>query len=473
MSNLIIFIIAGCCSVVMAILLARLAGLSFQTKINLESKRVAPKVEGGSLKSAVFKEVSSLLDSPEKTDEIAKALEGLVSEEMEKRAVIVDKELTKKYETVIKQKTKNEEFAWSKYNKTLSEKKSTDAVIHSIAQGLVVVDSNGKVIMMNPAAEKLLETNKKDKIGKSIVDDTRDEQMISLNKDFSGEEKEIELISQADDTTKTLRSSSAVIENENGQTIGMVSVLSDVTKQKQLNRMKNDFVANVTHELRTPLITIDKSISLLRSQAAGPVSETQEQFLTIAERNIKRLGSLINDLLDLSKLEAGKMEMKFEKSSVDFVVSDVAQTFTAWAEAKSITIEKNIEDNIPEIDIDPNRIIQVITNLAGNALKFTPKEGKIIFGAKYLKDSREVVFSVADTGIGIPEDDISKIFDKFYQTGERAPTDISGTGLGLSICREMVDAHKGRIWAESKKGEGAKFLFALPQDNKMMEVDNG
>jgi len=318
--------------------------------------------------------------------------------------------------------------------------------------------------MMNPAAERMLGVSRKDKIGKRILDDLKEEQLVALVKDSPNrEEKEIELISQQDETKKILRASSAVIENEHGQTVGMVSVLSDITKQKELDRMKSSFVANVSHELRTPLVAIDKSLSLILSKSTGEISETQEQFLTLAERNLKRLSLLVNDLLDLAKLEAGKMEIRPMPESIDKVIYESVETLNTWAKTKSINIETKIESGLPQVNIDSARIIQVLNNLIGNAIKFTPNNGSIVVEIKLMqKERRAIEVSVTDTGVGIAGDDLPKVFDKFYQAGERVSTDINGTGIGLSIAKEIVELHGGKIWVESGRGNGAKFIFRLP-----------
>jgi PAS domain S-box-containing protein len=341
----------------------------------------------------------------------------------------------------------------------LSAKKETEAVIRSVAEGMVVVDAEGKVIMMNPAAERLLGVSNKEKIGKSLLEGLKEEQLVSLA-DKAG--KEIELVSAHDETKKVLRASSAVVENENGQTVGMVSVLSDITKQKELDRMKENFVASVSHELRTPLVAIDKSLSLVLDKNSGEISETQRQFISIAERNLKRLGLLVNDLLDLSKLEAGKMELKRQASSIDKVIQETVDSLNNWARTKSINMETRLEQGLPELNINPDRIIQVLNNIIGNAIKFTPERGSIFIEAKLNSRERQVQISVADTGPGIAKENLSKVFDKFYQAGERASNDISGTGIGLAIAKEIVELHGGKIWAESEKGSGAKFIFTLP-----------
>jgi len=314
---------------------------------------------------------------------------------------------------------------------------------------------------MNPAAEKILGTSSKDKVGRPIDENLKEEQLVSLCTTADDEEKkEIELVSPQDETRKVIRASSAVIESEDGQTIGMVSVLSDITKQKELDSMKSAFVASVSHELRTPLVAIEKSISLLLTRATGPLSDNQEQFLTIADRNLKRLARLINDLLDLSKLEAGKMQVKMQPVALDKVINESIDGLNNWASSKSIQIQRNIAPGLPEANLDPDRIIQVMTNLVGNAIKFTPVNGVVTVSASL--NSHNIEVSVQDTGIGIPQESLEKVFDKFYQVGERAATDISGTGIGLSIAKEIVELHGGRIWVESERGNGAKFTFTLP-----------
>lgn len=419
---------------------------------------------GDSLRQAMYEEIREIVGSRRKSEEISKRVSDVFAKELNKKMDLQKRELIKKYETVIQQKTHEQEIAWKKYKKTLMDKKQTEAVMHSITEGLVVVDSQGKVIMMNPAAEKLLGAPKKDKIGKSLLEGLKEEQLVSLVKTSSGkgEGKEIELISKEEETKRVLRASSAVVEDENGQTVGMVSVLSDITKQKELDRLKSNFVANVSHELRTPLVSIDKSLALLLSGDQGAVSPTQKQLLSIAQRNLKRLSNLINDLLDLSKLEAGRMEIKRESVSIKDVIFETVEGLSTWARSKSIQMSVDVADNLPNVNIDPNRIAQVLNNLIGNAIKFTPANGKITVFAELADNPRCIKISVQDTGIGIPKEDLDKVFDRFYQSGERSLTDISGTGIGLAISKEIVELHGGRIWAESEPEKGARFIFTLP-----------
>ena len=416
------------------------------------------------LKQTIFDEINEYVDSSQKGREISRVVSAVFSKELDKRVEEAKVEIDDKYQKLVEQKSKNEDIAWKKYNKVLGDQKRTEAVIRSIAEGLVVVDSNGKVVMMNPAAEKLLDVSRKEKVGKPVMDGLKGEELVTLSKDLADEKdrKEIELISQDDETKKVLRASSAVIEDESGKTVGMVSVLSDITKQKQLDRMKEGFIANVSHELRTPIVAVEKSLSLILSKAAGAITPTQEQFLSIAERNLKRLNILINDLLDLSKLEAGKMEFKSSLGSLPELIDESVGTLNAWADSKSIKITTSIPKNMPQVKLDSNRIIQVLNNLIGNAIKYTPKGGAVNVEVSLDNQQGEAQVTIQDNGIGIEEKNLPKIFDKFYQVGERTPTDIGGTGIGLSIAKEIVEKHAGRIWAESEKGKGTRFIFTLP-----------
>jgi PAS domain S-box-containing protein len=465
---MIVYIVTAAISIIIAVWLVNLAKQFGQTKPEEFGKKTKSGPEGTyqldsqELGRAISSEISRYVDSPNQRSEVTKKITEAFNKELEQKVNYNTQELTKKYSTVIDQKEKSEEIAWHKYKEVLSGKRETEAVMRSIAEGLVVLDSKGNVVMMNPAAEKLLNTTRAEKIGKPIEENLTEEQLVTLAKGSSTDrgEREIELVSQQDETKKILRASSAVIEDENGQTIGMVSVLSDITKQKELDRMKAGFVSSVSHELRTPLVAIDKSIALILNKTTGPISPQQEEFLTIAQRNLKRLGRLIDDLLDLSKLEAGKMQLKRKPSSLVEAARESIKTVENWAKTKSISIEQEFQDGIPELNIDPDRMIQVFNNLLSNAIKYTLAGGFIRTEIK--GNNKEVEVSVKDNGIGIPKEELSKVFEKFYQVGERVSTDVSGTGIGLSVAKEIVVLHGGKIWVESDRGQGAKFIFTLP-----------
>lgn len=456
-------------SIVVGVIVANFAKIGGRVGSNTaeeNTEKIKAIKPDASLTSAIFQKLDKLPVHPHRQRQTAEVISNLFTEELSKKVSLANQQLSRKYEKVIDQVQKGNEIVKKKYEKLSIEKKQTEAVIRSIAEGLVVVNEEGEVLLMNPAAEKLLGVKKEQKIGESILKDLKDEQLITLatkSQDRDGRERtKMKLSSGEEETKKILRTSTAVIENEYGKTVGMVSVLTDVTKQKELDRMKSDFVSRVSHELRTPIVTTQNSISLLLDGATGVLNQEQEKFLTIAQRNLKRLGLLIDDLLDLSKIEVSKMKMEFAPHSIEKLINEICDTLIAWIKAKAIKIEKKIQKNIPEVSLDSNRIIQVLNNIIGNAVKFTPADGVVTVEAKLDEAQKNILISITDTGIGIAKEDLNKVFDKFQQVGERISADIGGTGLGLSIAREIVQLHGGKIWVESEKGQGAKFTFTLP-----------
>jgi len=456
-----VFIITIIIGIVMGFMLAGFARRSAYLSEHRREKY--KKTYGDTFMPDVLEKISPLSGSIESQKQVAAAVSNLLNQKVEEKVSTLKQELTQEYGKIIDEKNKTEAELRVKYKNTVAEKKQTESIVRSIAEGLVVVNNKGEVLLMNPTAEKLLGVNKENKLGKPLLENVKNEQLFSLTKNISGgEKKEIELFSKDDSTKKVLRSSSAVIEDESGKTIGMVSVLSDITKQKALDLMKSDFVSNVSHELRHPIGAIKQSLSVILNGSAGPLTEHQSKFLSNAQRNLERLGTLIDDLLDLAKLEARKMPLKTEPCSVEKLIDETCETLGTWAKSKSIKIEKNIARNLPQTNLDQNKIIQVITNLVGNAIKFAPKDGKIIVEAKLVAANSKIEVSVIDTGVGIEKENLEKVFDKFVQVGERTSSDMAGTGLGLSIAKEIIELHGGKIWAESEKGCGAKFVFTLP-----------
>jgi putative ABC transport system substrate-binding protein len=230
---------------------------------------------------------------------------------------------------------------------------------------------------------------------------------------------------------------------------------------KALNRSKSDFVSNVSHELRTPLTAIKGAVDLMLREVAGPLTEKQIHYLTRVRSNTQHLAGLINDLLDLSKIEAGKIEVKPSRVSLAGLVHEVVETLRPVAAEKEIALEAAI--SVPSILVwaDREKINQVLMNLIGNAIKFTPAQGRVAVSVS--KNGNESVqVSVSDTGPGIPPDEKQKIFDKFYQIAQVGEAKPKGTGLGLAICKALVELHGGTIWVESEPSVGSIFYLSLP-----------
>ena len=251
------------------------------------------------------------------------------------------------------------------------------------------------------------------------------------------------------------------------------------TKLEKLERLKSEFISIVSHELRTPLTAIKNSLEICLSGKAGDVSSIMDKFLNMAKRNVTRLSGIINDLLDLSKVEAGKMDFKFEKLNINTPVEFMKNTFENVAKEKNIDLVFEKEENIDETYIDTQRIEQVMSNLISNAIKFTNEGGKIIVKTENIKeceidktiligDEKPVFYdnyikvSVKDSGIGIAQEDLKKVFDQFQQIENSLNRKNGGTGLGLPIAKQLIEAHRGFIWVESELNIGTTFSFVIP-----------
>jgi signal transduction histidine kinase len=248
---------------------------------------------------------------------------------------------------------------------------------------------------------------------------------------------------------------------------------------EKLERVKSEFISIVSHELRTPLTPIKNALSILSSGRCGLLGENAVKFIDMAKRNVENLTSIINDILDINKIEAGKMDFNYKIMNIHSVIENVKSTFECVAKEHEITLHTNETENLPNIYADSQRLGQVLTNLVSNAIKFTPS-GKTITITSTLKNSNDintniyfeddiktlngnyVIVSVKDEGIGIKEQDLLKAFDKFTQIENSLSRKVGGTGLGLPIAKQLIKAHKGTIWCESEENKGSSFSFALP-----------
>lgn len=237
---------------------------------------------------------------------------------------------------------------------------------------------------------------------------------------------------------------------------------------RRIDAIKSEFVSVASHELRTPLAAIKNAVQLILKGKTGAINENQEKFLSMAERNINRLTNILNDLLNLSRIESGKIELKFQTVALEEIIELTASSLRPQADTKSIQIEVDVPESLPEVYGDPEKVEQILTNLIGNAIKFSPEGGNILITAKIHSTERggdfgdRVAVSVKDTGIGIPPEHLEAIFEKFHQVEGSLHRSVSGTGLGLAITKGLVEAHQGKIWVESDVGKGSTFTFTLP-----------
>ena len=403
--------------------------------------------------------------------EMARDDETAVSQKKLRRLMRISERFDEELEARVK--TATEEL--TRLNKRLAdEKERTDAIVRHVAEGVVVVNKEGRILMMNPAAEKLLDSQAKESLGKYLVQSLKDHHLLAVAKDLDHDKgaaltKEIKLDSKDETTKKVLRASTAVVENENGDTVGMVSVLSDITHEKQIEEIKSQFVSLVTHELRTPVVAIQKSLELIDSGVTGAVNEDQKRFLEISKLNLARLNSLINDLLDMSKLEAGRLVLLPSSFDIRGVIQEVKTSLSSWIRDKEITVRQDVPEVPVMVNADKDRMVQVMVNLVGNALKFTPKKGEVNISLKALDRKDKICeepcaqIAVSDSGIGVDPKDFKRIFNKFEQVSLVSPVGTGGTGLGLSIAKEIINLHGGDIWVESQVGHGSTFTFVIPR----------
>ena len=337
------------------------------------------------------------------------------------------------------------------------EHNKINAVIQSAAEGIVVVDENEKIALINPQTRQILGLSANHRIPQAFMDfiiNPLKNDLIKQNKEFLFKELDLAVPLKI-----SLRVGIAWMRDYRREKRGVVALFQDVSKEKEAERLKNELISTVSHELRTPLTTMKTFVSIVSDGIAGPVTGDQKEYLNIIMSNMNRLGRMINDLLDISKLEAGRMELKKRLVDLALLIKDQLASFMPEAENKKITLSSGLPEKLPQLYIDPDRIAQVLMNLIGNALKFTPEGGSVKVQAQELDDSIQV--QVVDTGVGIAKENFSKLFDRFQQIDRKPGPGAKGTGLGLAISKSIVDLHKGKIWVESEIGKGSKFIFTL------------
>jgi NtrC-family two-component system sensor histidine kinase KinB len=274
------------------------------------------------------------------------------------------------------------------------------------------------------------------------------------------EEKQRVLTAEREGGKHHFQFSVTPVHGRGASLIGVVLLLRDVTRLTELDRLKSEFVMTASHELRTPLTSIGMSIDLLLESAPKKLEAKEQQLLSAAHEDLQRLKVLVNNLLDLSKIEAGKMEMEFSSQSLPPLLEKVVQSFKIQAEQKGVAFSFSFPEGLPKVKADANKVSWVLTNLVANALHFTPRGGNIQLSAERFGPFIQI--SVQDDGPGIPYEYQSKIFDKFVQV--KSDQVLGGSGLGLAICKEIVRAHGGTIWVDSAPGAGSTFHFTLPAE---------
>ncbi len=361
-----------------------------------------------------------------------------------------------------------------------------EVIIDNLADGLLVVDISGKISLTNHALAELFGLEGQDVIGKDVKDFFTDEMkdLFNLVKGCEQEVYSSEIILPNRMIAKAVATPINKIDSEDDTTLclGAVILVRDITYEKEIDNLKTDFISTVSHELRTPMTSIlgfAKIINKKLEKTVFPHCQTTDvkakRAMNQIQENIgiivsegERLTELINDVLDIAKMESGKVDWKNTPIDIKEVLTISSQTTKPLWVNKNISMKIDVDENLPVIFGDHDRIMQVMVNLISNAVKFT-NIGSITCSARCNED--EILISVSDTGSGISQSDQKKIFERFKQVGDTLTGKPKGTGLGLPICKQIVEHHNGRIWVDSKLGEGSSFHFTLAKGTPETEVN--
>ncbi|MCB4757401.1 MAG: HAMP domain-containing protein [Elusimicrobia bacterium] len=356
-------------------------------------------------------------------------------------------------------------YADMQVEKLIIEQKKTEAIIFSIEDGLIMTDYQGKIQLINHQAKNILQIpGDTDALGQPLwkflpSPDLKTAFVDVLTKPEAKKAIEVKLPREGKDNFFALKSEHVRPPNKQ-ETLGVVTVIHDITLEKELDSMKEEFLHSITHDLRNPLTAIRGFIRLFQSGQTGVLTDLQRKMFDTMDKASLRLMTMVNDILDLARLEAGRLKLNLASIRIEDISNRVIELFTP--QARTNTIQLSIETAngpLPPVTADPALMERVFTNLIGNAMKFTPDGGTITI--KLAASDDAFIGSVRDSGEGIPKAYLDAIFDKFKQVEGRFK---GGAGLGLTICKRIVEAHGGRIWAESDEGKGSIFTFTIPRN---------
>ncbi|MBC1463533.1 cell wall metabolism sensor histidine kinase WalK [Listeria welshimeri] len=340
---------------------------------------------------------------------------------------------------------------------TEGERRKLSSVLAYMTDGVIATDRRGKVILINTPAEKMLRVKHESANGRSIIDvlDIGDSYQFEDLMEVDGS---LTMDRSTLDKPYILRANFSVIQRETGFNNGVIAVLHDITDQEKVDQERRDFVSNVSHELRTPLTSMHSYLEAL-SDGAWEDKEIAPRFLEVTQNETERMIRLVNDLLKLSRMDGGREHL--EKSFVNFTdfFNHIIDRFEMMKK-ETIMFKRHIPKEPVIIEIDEDKVMQVLDNIISNANKYSPDGGRISFYLKKFED--EIEISIADEGLGVPEEDLANVFDRFFRVDKARSREMGGTGLGLAIAREVIEAHGGRIWAERNKSKGTVIKFTLP-----------
>ena len=347
-----------------------------------------------------------------------------------------------------------------------NEKSQTRTIIGCMADGVLVVNREGQLVLWNPAAVAQLNLKNTTETGKPLPHYIQHEGLHKLiDSVLSPEDSGYTMISQeiaiGPDGEKVLIADAAAVKDDMGETLGVVAVLRDISELVEIDRVKSQFVSMVAHELRTPLAAIEGYIDTCLTCAAGDDPETHRKMQQRAKERAHSLLDLVNDLLTVSRIEAGKIAKRKEPLAAQEIVAKSVELLKEEATRKKISVDVKIPEHIPDMVGDKNDLERVLINLLANAMKYNTEGGRVTVTVS--ADDDFVATRIEDTGFGIPKEDIPRIFDEFFRVEDEKRRYITGTGLGLSIVKKTIESHFGRIEVESELGRGSTFTIFIPK----------
>lgn len=399
-------------------------------------------------------------------DSIRKVREG----DLEQRISIISNDELGKLSQEFNNMTKRlKQYEESQLGKIMNERNRTLSIVKSISDPLIVLDSDYRITLLNSAAESIFKIEENSAVGKHILSVIRDDGLFEkIATAVENNDKRSDTIKQTKCGEKYYDVTISTIEDSMSQVSDVILVFHNITEFKKLDRERSDFISTISHEFKTPLTSIMMGTSLMLDKRIGDLNEKQKDTLMAIEEEGEKLTDLVNELLELTRLETGKKVYNFKPCSIFGIVENTIKPLYELSEQKDVNLHHDVSDTLPKVLADPEKVSWVINNLITNALKYT-NAGDEIYVSANVKNGMMYV-SVKDTGQGIPDEYKDKIFDRYFHTKDNDTFEVKGTGLGLAVVKEIVEAHGGKVWCESNLDAGSNFIFTLPIYTRMKEV---
>jgi signal transduction histidine kinase len=393
---------------------------------------------------------------------LTKTMRLVKAGDLNQRANVISKDEVGELATEFNNMTKRLlQYEHSTLGNLLSEKNKSLAIVKSISDPLIVLDTSHKVLLINDACEKIFNVKEHKIINKHYLEGINNKEIfdfITSTFNLKDESRQKIFMINSDNEDYYYNVVVATVKDNDANITEIVVVFQNVTHLKELEKIRTDFIATISHEFKTPLTSIVLGTDMLMNEGMGLLNDEQAQFVNAIREDSDRLTKLVNDLLELTRIESGKAVYKFQNYSLVDIIECAVKPFYHFAEKNSIRLNYQYEDNMPLVAVDFEKIIWVLNNLISNALKYTYEGDEISINAAV--KAGKVFVTVRDTGTGIPEEYLEKIFEKFVQVQD-GDFELRGTGLGLAVVKEIIKAHDGEIWCESKLEAGSSFTFTL------------